>query len=103
MVYSVHATLPSLFLATFAQHGVLGLPLTSQAAIAVNGSWRTDAGAFHAAGVPVVWPVAGYPEYHTDADTLAAVDAADLEAIAAASADLVGRLVSVPRTPILAP
>jgi hypothetical protein len=51
----------------------------------------------------VVWPVAGYPEYHTDADTLAAVDAADLEAIAAASADLVGRLVSVPRTPILAP
>ncbi|MEY2566246.1 MAG: Peptidase family [Actinomycetota bacterium] len=103
MVYSVHATLPSLFLATFAQHGVLGLPLTSQAAIAVNGSWRTDAGAFHAAGVPVVWPVAGYPEYHTDADTLAAVDAADLEAIAAASADLVGRLVNVPRTPILAP
>ncbi|MDQ1373431.1 MAG: Peptidase family [Actinomycetota bacterium] len=103
MVYSVHATLPSLFLATFAQHGVLGLPLTSQAAIAVNGSWRTDAGAFHDAGVPVVWPVAGYPEYHTDADTLAVVDPADLEAIAEASADLVGRLVGVPRTPILAP
>lgn len=103
MVHSVHAALPSLFLATFAQHGVLGLPLTSQAAIAVNGSWRTDAGAFHDAGVPVVWPVVGYPEYHSDADDLDVIDPADLEAVASATAELVGRLASVPRSPILVP
>jgi hypothetical protein len=51
---------------------------------------------------PVVWPVAGYPAYHTDKDTLAAVDPADLEAVAQATAALVhaaadahiGRVVS---------
>jgi hypothetical protein len=101
MVYSEHATLPGLFLGTFSEHGVLGLPVSSQAAVLVNGSWRTDAKWFHEAGVPVAWPAVGYPEYHTDVDTLAVVDAADLEAVAAAAADLVPRLGAMPATPIL--
>ena len=101
MVYSEHATLPGLFIGTFSQHGVLGLPVPSQGAIAINGGWRTDAKWFHEAGVPVAWPAVGYPEYHTDADTLDAVDAADLEAVADAAADLVPRLGAVPATPIL--
>ena len=70
MVHSEEPTLTSIFLATFATHQVLGLPVTSEVAKATlgGGSWRTDAGFFHAAGVPVAWPVAGYPEYHTDGD-----------------------------------
>jgi hypothetical protein len=101
MVFSEHATLPGLFLGTFSEHGVLGLPVSSQGAIAINGSWRTDAKWFHEAGVPVAWPAVGYPEYHTDADTLDAVDAADLEAVAEAAAELVPRLGAMPTTPIL--
>lgn len=101
MVYSEHATLPGLFLGTFSEHGVLGLPVSSQAAGVVNGGWRTDARWFHEAGVPVAWPAVGYPEYHTDVDTLDVVDAADLEAVAAAAADLVPRLGAMPTTPIL--
>jgi hypothetical protein len=102
MVHSEHATLPALFMTTFAEHGVMGMPMGSQAVRAIyNGSWRTDAGFFHDAGVPVVWPVAGYPEYHTDADDLDVVDAVDLEKVAAASADLVTRLAGVPRSPVL--
>ena len=95
MVFSPHPTLPALFLATFAAHGVLGLPVTAEVATELNGGiHRTDAGAFDAAGIPVVWPVAGYPEYHTDADTLDAVDPVDLEAVATAAADLVRRFAS---------
>jgi putative aminopeptidase FrvX len=101
MVFSEHATLPGLFLETFSEHGVLGMPVPSQAAVAINGGWRTDAGWFHAAGVPVAWPAVGYPEYHTDADSLRAVDRADLEHVAEAAAALVPRLAGLPRTPIL--
>jgi hypothetical protein len=101
MVYSEHATLPGLFLGTFSEHGVLGLPVSSQGAVAINGGWRTDARWFHEAGVPVAWPAVGYPEYHTDADTLDVIDAADLEAIAEAAADLVPRLGAMPSSPVL--
>jgi hypothetical protein len=101
MVYSEHAVLPGLFLGTFAEHGVLGLPVSSQGAQLINGGWRTDAKWFHEAGVPVAWPAAGYPEYHTDADTLRAVDPADLEAIAEAAAELVPRLGAMPAAPVI--
>jgi hypothetical protein len=51
--------------------------------------------------VPFVWPVAGYPEYHTDGDTLASVDPTDLENVAEAAADLVRLIPALPisRTP----
>jgi hypothetical protein len=101
MVFSEHATLPGLFLGTFSEHGVLGLPVPSKAAVAAYGGWRTDAQFFHNAGVPVAWPAVGYPEYHTDVDTQRVVDATDLEHVANAAAALVARLAAVPRTPIL--
>lgn len=101
MVFSEQATLPGLFLGVFSAHGVLGLPVSSQGAQQINGGWRTDAKWFHEAGVPVAWPAVGYPEYHTDKDTIDAVDAADLENIAAAAADLVPRLGAVPPSPLL--
>jgi Zn-dependent M28 family amino/carboxypeptidase len=82
--------------AAFAAHGVHALPVPSRGALAVNGSWRTDAGFFHAAGVPVVWPVAGYPEYHTTGDTLAAVDPVDLEGVAEGAADVARLLALAP-------
>jgi len=100
MVFSEEPVLPAAFLTTFAAHKVLGLPLASKAAVAIEGGWRTDAQWFHQAGVPVVWPVAGYPEYHTDGDTLAAVDPADLEAIAEAATDLAGQLATLPVGPV---
>jgi hypothetical protein len=96
MVFSEEPTLVSLFLTTFAAHGVFGLPLPSRAAVQVEGGWRTDAQWFHQAGVPVAWPVAGYPEYHTDGDVPSAMDHADLEAVADAAADLVGKLATAP-------
>jgi hypothetical protein len=102
MVSSEEPTLASLFLTTFAAHGVLGLPVTSEIAKATigGGSWRTDAQWFHQAGVPAAWPVAGYPEYHTDGDLPSAMDKADLEAVAAAAADLVGKLATAPIQPV---
>jgi hypothetical protein len=96
MVHSEEPTLTSLFLSTFAAHQVLGLPLPSKAAVVVEGGWRTDAQWFHQAGVPVAWPVAGYPEYHTDGDVPSAMDAADLEHVAEAAADLVAKLATAP-------
>ena len=101
MVFSEHATLPGLFLGTFSEHGVLGLPVSSQGAVVMNGSWRTDARWFHEAGVPVAWPAVGYPEYHTDVDSRRVIDGADLEATAEAAAALVPRLGAMPSTPIL--
>jgi Peptidase family M28 len=98
MVSSEEPTLTSLFLTTFAAHGVLGLPVTSEVAKATigGGSWRTDAQWFHEAGVPAAWPVAGYPEYHTDGDLPSAMDKADLENVAQAGADLVGKIATAP-------
>ena len=102
MVSSEEPTLTSLFLTTFAAHGVLGLPVTSEIAKATigGGSWRTDAQWFHQAGVPAAWPVAGYPEYHTDGDLPSAMDKADLENVAQAAADLVGKLATAPIQPV---
>jgi hypothetical protein len=76
--------------------------VTSEVAKATlgGGSWRTDAQWFHEAGVPVAWPVAGYPEYHTDGDLPSAMDKADLEAVAQAAADLVGKLATAPIQPV---
>jgi hypothetical protein len=96
MVHSEEPTLTSLFLTTFAAHQVLGLPLASRAAVTVEGGWRTDAQWFHQAGVPVAWPVAGYPEYHTNGDIPSAMDAADLEHVADAAADLTAKLATAP-------
>ena len=103
MVYSEEPVLPPLFLATFAAHGVLGAPVSSMAAEGAIGGWRTDAKWFHEAGVPVVWPVAGYPAYHTDKDTLAAVDPADLEAVAQATAALVRAAADAPVGRVVSP
>ena len=102
MVSSEEPTLTSLFISTFAAHGVFGLPVTSEVAKATigGGSWRTDAQWFHQAGVPAAWPVAGYPEYHTDGDLPSAMDKADLEAVAEAAADLVGKLATAPIGPV---
>src|SRR5437764_14783182 len=100
MVSSEEPTLTSLFISTFAAHGVFGLPLPSRAAVQVEGGWRTDAQWFHQAGVPVAWPVAGYPEYHTDGDIPSAMDLADLEHVAAAAADLTARIATLPVGPV---
>ena len=95
MVFSDEPTVASLFLSTFAAHGVLGLPINATLATEANGGiTRTDGRWFDSAGIPVAWPVAGYPEYHTDGDTLAAVDPADLEAVADAAAELVQKLAA---------
>ncbi|HWW54678.1 MAG TPA: M28 family peptidase [Acidimicrobiales bacterium] len=112
MVFSEEGVLASNFLSVFLDHGVAGLPLNGRSATLANGGLnRTDAHWFDAAGIPVVWPVAGYAEYHTDGDTLRIIDPADLEAVAAASADLgallgslpVGRVAGAPPAPPVAP
>jgi hypothetical protein len=96
IVSSDGSPLGALFAARAAAHGVFGLPLGARAWLAAIGSWRTDAGWFDDAGVPVVWPVAGYPEYHTDGDTFATVDRVDLENVALAAADTVMDAASLP-------
>ncbi|MBV8979814.1 MAG: M28 family peptidase [Acidimicrobiia bacterium] len=102
MVFSEEPTLASLFISTFAAHGVFGLPVTSKVAKATigGGSWRTDAQWFGDAGVPVAWPVAGYPEYHTDGDLPSAMDKHDLDAVADAAADFVGKVATAPIGPV---
>ena len=97
LVYSEEPVLASTFLTVFAAHRVAGLPIDGRAATQANGGMtRTDARWFDAAGIPVAWPVVGYAEYHTDGDTLSVIDPADLEAVAQASADLAGRIASLP-------
>jgi hypothetical protein len=108
MVFSEVPALTGAFLARFAAHGVLGAPVPAAVFRPVEnasfeGRHRTDVAPFAERGVPFVWPVAGYPEYHTDGDTLAAVDPADLEAIAAAAADLVHDLAALPLEPVPEP
>lgn len=101
MVASEDALLQSAFLARFASHGVLGLPIPSSAFApvgsgAIDGRLRSDVQHFAVAGIPFVWPVSGYPEYHTDGDTLATVYPADLEALARATAELAGDIALLP-------
>jgi Zn-dependent M28 family amino/carboxypeptidase len=89
------------FLARFAAHQVLGAPAPAYvwkpiAAGGLGGRHRSDVAPFEERGIPFVWPVAGYPEYHTDGDTLAAVDPDDLENIALASAQLIGDIATIP-------
>jgi Zn-dependent M28 family amino/carboxypeptidase len=80
MVFSEEPLLASLFIEAMAANQVLGAPLSVGLANPVNGGMeRTDGRWFHEAGIPVAWPVAGYPEYHTSADDIDAVDPVDLE------------------------
>ena len=62
----------------------------------LEGRQRTDVGPFEERGIPFVWPVAGYPEYHTDGDDLHAVDPKDLENVALAAAELMTDLAGIP-------
>lgn len=92
--HSETATVASRFVATFGAHEVFGLPAPSSFWTEFSGGWRTDAQWFHADGIPVVWPVAGYPEYHTNLDRFggdgyATVDPDDLQAIADAAVHFV--------------
>jgi hypothetical protein len=105
MVVSEEAVLPAAFLSVMAAHHVLGLPVTVTIADPINGGiGRTDGKWFHERGIPVVWPVAGYPEYHTTADTMAATDPVDLAALTDATVDLltvaddlpIGRVAGAP-------
>jgi len=108
MVSSEEPVVTAAGLARFAAHGVLGLPVPASvfrpvAAGSLDGRLRSDVHWFAAHGIPFFWPVAGYPEYHTDGDTLATVDAKDLENIALAAADLVRDYASLPIGRVAAP
>ncbi|MCU1463156.1 MAG: peptidase [Acidimicrobiales bacterium] len=96
MVAAEEPALAAAFNQVFPAHQILGLPLTAGATVAIEGSLRSDIAWFQKAGVPWVWPAAGYPEYHTDGDTLAAVDPADLERLADAAVELTRRIASLP-------
>ena len=101
MVASEDPILQAAFLARYAAHGVLGLPIPSSVFAPVGagelgGRLRSDVHHFATVGIPFVWPVSGYPEYHTDGDTLATVYPDDLEALATATADLVGDIAILP-------
>ncbi|MEY2430533.1 MAG: hypothetical protein QOC92_258, partial [Acidimicrobiaceae bacterium] len=108
MVVSEEVVLPSAFLSVMAAHQVLGLPVTVTLADPLNGGiGRTDGKWFHEQGIPVVWPVAGYPEYHTSADTMATIDPNDLAALTDATVELltiadnlpIGRVNGAPAVP----
>lgn len=89
MVLSEEVVLPAAFLSVMAAHQVLGLPVTVTLADPLNGGiGRTDGKWFHERGIPVVWPVAGYPEYHTTADTMATIDPVDLAALTDTTVEL---------------
>jgi hypothetical protein len=108
MIFSEEPALTAAFLGRFAARGVLGLPIPASVfrpvgAGSLDGRLRTDAHHFTVRDIPIVWPVSGYPEYHTDGDTLGAVNRADLEAIAAATADLVADIAGLPLRRVPAP
>lgn len=89
------------FLARFAAHQVLGAPVPAAVfkpvgSASLEGRQRTDVGPFEERGIPFAWPVAGYPEYHTNGDGLHAVDPADLENVALAAAELMADLAEIP-------
>lgn len=112
MVVSEEVVLPSAFLSVMTAHHVLGLPVTVTLADPLNGGiGRTDGKWLHEQGIPVVWPVAGYPEYHTTADTLATIDPVDLAALTDATVDLltvvddlpIGRVNGAPEPSAIVP
>ncbi|MEX2558241.1 MAG: M28 family peptidase [Actinomycetota bacterium] len=108
MVFSEEPLLQAPFLARFAAHGVLGLPILSSVFAPVGsgeigGRLRSDVHHFAALGIPFAWPVSGYPEYHTDGDTLATVYPDDLEALAEATADLAGDIALLPIGRVIEP
>jgi hypothetical protein len=77
--------------------GVLGAPVPVSVADPINGGIaRTDGRWFHEAGIPVAWPVAGYPEYHTEADDIDAVDPVDLTNLTTGAVALVRALDTAP-------
>ena len=96
LVSSEEPTVTALLASTMTSAGVLGLPVTAEIAGPLNGGvGRTDAHWFHEAGIPIAWPVAGYPEYHTEADRTETVDPVDLANVATGTARWCGR--STPR------
>lgn len=108
MVFSEEPLLQAAFLARFAAHGVLGLPIPASVFAPVGagelgGRLRTDVHHFAAVGIPFAWPVSGYPEYHTDGDTLATVYRDDIEALAEATAELAGDIAQLPIGRVLEP
>ena len=93
LVASEEPTVAALLTSTMAAAGVLGLPVTAAIAGPLNGGvGRTDARWFHEAGIPIAWPVVGYPEYHTEADRLETVDPVDLANVTAGAVALVRAL-----------
>ncbi len=90
LVSSEEPTVAALLASTMTTAGVLGLPVTAGLANVLNsGMQRSDGRMFHEAGIPVAWPVAGYPEYHTEADVTEAVDPTDLANVATGAVALV--------------
>ena len=90
LVSSEEPTVAALLTSTMTTAGVLGLPVTAGLANVLNsGMQRSDGRVFHEAGIPVAWPVAGYPEYHTEADVTEAVDPTDLANVATGAVALV--------------
>lgn len=93
LVASAEPTISALAIATLTAAGVLGLPVPVEIANPFNGGIaRTDGKWFDEAGIPVAWPVSGYPEYHTEADRLAVVDPLDLQRVADGATALVRAL-----------
>jgi hypothetical protein len=97
LVYSDgEPTLLTALVRDMASAGVLGLPLPVSVVSPYLGGGmdRTDGKWFDAVGIPVAWPVAEYPEYHTTADTRASVDPADLRRVVAGTVQLVRDLAT---------
>jgi hypothetical protein len=82
-VFSEEPTLAAKFVQAMTTAGVLGLPLPVSIVnpLLGGGMDRTDGKWFHAAGIPVAWPAAEFPEYHTSADVRDRVDPADLRRV----------------------
>jgi hypothetical protein len=97
LVASEEPTVAALLAATMAAAGVVGLPATAELAEPINGGVRrSDTRWFHEAGIPIAWPVVGYPEYHTEADRLETIDPVDLTNVTTGAVSLVRALEGVP-------
>jgi hypothetical protein len=93
-VFSEEPTVLADFVVAMTGAGVIGLPLPVSIVnpLLGGGMDRTDGKWFHEAGIPVAWPVAEYPEYHTTGDVRDRVDPADLERLAGGVTELMRRL-----------